>query len=79
MMVYGMPWLHKKCNISCRSEIQPCIPRTTGRQKHRSNVLVNTISSYWKGSRYPPFLDHVINELSEQLVNPSLDSKRNFS
>jgi len=40
-----------------------------GRQEHR-NVEADTPSAYWKRSLYLPFLDHLVNELDEQLVKP---------
>ena len=51
-------------------EIQPCVPRTMGRQKHRNNVEADTPSAYWKRNLYLPILDHLVNELDKQLVKP---------
>ena len=53
-------------------EIQPCIPRTTKRQEHHSNVEAIRVSLYWKRSLYPPFIDHLINELDTKLVKSPL-------
>jgi len=62
--------VEKATSIAEVYEIQPCVPRATGRQEHRNNVEADTPSAYWKRSLYLPFLDHLVNELDEQLVKP---------
>lgn len=62
--------VEKVTSIAEVYEIQPCIPRTTGRQQHRSNVEADTTSAYWKRCMYLPFLDHLVNKLDELSVKP---------
>ena len=62
--------MEKATSIAEVYEIQPCVPRTTGKQENRNNVEADTLSAYWKRSLYLPFLDHLVNELDEQLVKP---------
>ena len=60
----------KASSIAEVSDIAPSIPRTTERQHHRNNVDADSASAYWKRSLYLPFLDHLNNEIDEQLVKP---------
>ena len=50
--------------------LAPSIPRTTERQQRRDNVDDDSASAYWKRSLYLPLLDHLNNEIDEQLVKP---------
>lgn len=40
------------------------IPRTTNRQKVRSNIPAETAETYYKRNIYSSFLDHVLSELT---------------
>ena len=48
--------------------IAPSIPRTTERQRHRNNVNADAATAYWKRSLYLSFLDHLNNEIDQQLI-----------
>jgi len=49
-------------------EEAPSIPRGATRQRHRVNVPAENPSQYWKRAMYLPFLDHLIQELTNRLV-----------
>jgi hypothetical protein len=44
-------------------------PRTTNRQKGRSNIPSETTETYYKRNFYYPFIDHVISELAARFSN----------
>ena len=44
--------------------------RTTERQQHRNNVDADSAPAHRKRSLYLPFLDHLNNDIDEQLVKP---------
>ncbi|CAC5416458.1 unnamed protein product [Mytilus coruscus] len=50
-------------------EIVPSKPRTNGRQRNRANPAVVGIQDYWRVTLYIQFLDHLLNELRDRLVN----------
>ena len=60
----------KAQEIGALYQIKPSKPRTVGRQQHRDNVAANTPSQYWRLAMYLPFLDHLINEIRQNLVDP---------
>ena len=62
--------MEKALSIAEVYNILPSIPRITKKQQHRNNVEADTASAYWKRSLYLPFLDHLINEVDEQLLKP---------
>ena len=62
--------MEKATGIAAAYNIDPSIPRRTGRQQHRTNVEAGTPSAYWKRAVYLPFLDHLVNEINEKLVMP---------
>ena len=49
-------------------EEAPSIPIGATRQRHRVNVPAENPSQYWKRAMYLPFLDHLIQELTNRLV-----------
>ncbi|CAC5389178.1 unnamed protein product [Mytilus coruscus] len=49
--------------------IIPSKPRTTGRQRNRANPAVVGIQDYRRVTLYIQFLDHLLNELRDRLVN----------
>ncbi len=55
--------------IAQRHEIEPCMPRCAGRQRHRENVQANTPTEYWKRALYLPLVDHLLVEMREKLVD----------
>ena len=60
----------KASSIAEVYNIAPSIPRTTEGQQYRNNVDADSASAYWKRSLYLPFLDHLNNDIDEQLVKP---------
>lgn len=51
-------------------DMEPSMPRRVGRQQHRDNVEAENPNQYWKRALYLPFLDHLTNEMSENLLQP---------
>ena len=49
-------------------EEAPSIPRGATRQRHRVNVPAENPSQNWKRAMYLPFLDHLIQELTNRLI-----------
>ena len=51
-------------------DVQPGRPRgrNNQRQQHRPNVPAEYISDYWKRNMYIPFVDHLLVELSDRLI-----------
>lgn len=45
-----------------------CIPRGAARQVNRVNVPAANPSQYWKRAMYLPFVDHLIQEITNRLV-----------
>ncbi|KAJ8308417.1 hypothetical protein KUTeg_013291 [Tegillarca granosa] len=64
----------RSCNIASEFEVQPTRPRATGRQRHRANAPAGSIEDHYKVNMFIPFLDHVIQHLTERfppdLVGP---------
>lgn len=52
-------------------DVQPSMTRRVGRQQHRANAPAETVSDFWKYNMYFPFLDHLLTELSERLLQES--------
>lgn len=51
-------------DLAVEHDIQPKVPRTCGRQTHRSNISQGSdVNFYYKVNVYIPFLDHCIAEL----------------
>ena len=44
----------------------PSLPRTCGRQTHRSNIEAETPSQYYRQVVTIPFLDHIISEINSR-------------
>lgn len=51
-------------------DVQPSRPRAPNnrRQQHRQNAPADTVSDYWKRNMYLPFVDHLVTELSDRLI-----------
>ena len=51
-------------------DIEPSMPRTTGRQQHRMNdVPVTNPGSYCQRAVYLFFIDHLIQEMNDKLLS----------
>ncbi len=55
-------------------DIQPSLPRNRGRQQNRPNAPAQDPSTYWKINMYFVFLDHLVQEMQDRL----LDAKDRF-
>ena len=64
--------------LAAKYDFVPSKPRTAGRQKHQENAPSQSSAEYWKFNAYLPFVDHLINQLSDRLASPSRVSKRNI-
>ena len=54
--------------IAAEFDIEPSMPRTTGRQQHRVNVPATNPESYWQRAVYLPLIDHLIQEMNDRLL-----------
>jgi hypothetical protein len=54
--------------LGVRNDVQPSVQRSARRQCHRGNVPGDTPSEYWKRNLYIPFVDNLVNELNDRLV-----------
>ena len=50
-------------------DIGPCMPRTTGRQQHRVDVLGTNPESCLQRALYLPLIDHLIQEMNDRLLS----------
>jgi len=55
--------------IAAEFEIEPNMPRTTGRQQHRVNVPVTNPESYLQRAVYLPLIDHLIQEMNDKFLS----------
>ena len=55
--------------IAAEFEIEPNMPRTTGRQQHRVNVPATNPESIWQGAVYLPLIDHLIQEMNDKFLS----------
>ena len=55
--------------IAAEFEIEPNMPRTTGRQQHRVNVPATNPESNWQGAVYLPLIDHLIQEMNDKFLS----------
>ena len=56
-------------DMALEHDIQPCIPRLAGRQRHRANHPIDNPSAYWRISLYFVFLDHLVAEITNRLLS----------
>jgi len=54
--------------IAAEFDIEPSMPRTTGRQHHRVSVPATNPESYWQRAVYLPLIDHLIQEMNDRLL-----------
>lgn len=59
---------YKAVNIARTVGVEPSMPRNNGRQRNRPNVPANTPSEFWRLNMYLPFIDHLITDLSDRLL-----------
>ena len=52
-------------------EVSECMPRRSNKQIHRSNTPADTVEQYWCRTVFYPFLDHMLQELTDRLCNDS--------
>jgi hypothetical protein len=50
--------------IAASLEVEPSLPRTAGKQKHRANAPSKTPEEYYRKNIYLPFVDHIIQHLA---------------
>lgn len=58
----------KAVNVSADFNIQPSMPRRAGRQQHRANPDVQTVSDYYRVTLYNVFLDHLVQEMETRIL-----------
>ena len=54
--------------IAAESDIEPSMPRTTRRQKHRVNVPATNLEFYGERAVCLPLIDRLIQEMSDSLL-----------
>lgn len=57
--------------IATKVNVEESMPRTTGRQRHRSNVPSSTPTEYYKRVLTIPALDHLISEMNRRFHHDS--------
>ena len=55
--------------IAAEFDVEPSMPRTTGRQQHRVNVPATYPESYWQRAACLPLTDHLIQEMNDRLLS----------
>jgi len=55
--------------ILAEFDIEPNMPRTTGRQQHRASVPATNPESYWQRAVYLPLIDHLIQDMNDRLLS----------
>ena len=55
--------------IAAEFDIEPSMPRTTGRQQHRVNVPATNPESYWQGAVSLHLIDHLIQEMNDKSLS----------
>ena len=63
-----------KHNFAAESDIEPSMPRTTGRQQHRVNVPATNPESYWQRAACLPLIDRLIQEMNDSLLSQRIAS-----
>ncbi|XP_053398293.1 zinc finger MYM-type protein 1-like [Mercenaria mercenaria] len=58
----------KAVMIAADVGVEPSMARNVGRQQNRANAPAQTISAFWKVNMYLPFLDHMLTELNDRLM-----------
>ena len=56
----------KALQVASKVQVEESIPRTTGRQQHRSNVPATSPSEYYRRSLTTPLLDYLITEMNDR-------------
>ncbi|XP_052783217.1 zinc finger MYM-type protein 1-like [Mya arenaria] len=59
----------KATNVAAEFDIIPSRPRRAGRQNHRANPDVDTVSDYWRITLFNAFLDHLIQEMETRILS----------
>ena len=57
--------------VAARIQVDPSLPRMTGRQQHRSNIPAATAHEYYKRVLTIPMLDYLISEMEDRLHSDS--------
>lgn len=68
-----MLWDHlydKAVSLADDIGVEATVPRCHGRQANRPNAPAQTPSQFWRVNMYLPFVDHLIVELTNRLLNP---------
>ena len=66
----GLEWTVWVCKeVGSRFEIEPSGPRISAIQRNRANVPAVTPQQYWYRAHYLVLVDHLIQELSDRLLN----------
>jgi len=56
----------RKQIIAAEFDIEPSMPRTTGRQQQRVNVPATNPEFCWQRAMYLPLIDHLIQEMNDR-------------
>lgn len=72
-------WKDAESEICEELNIDILIPRRTGKQIQRSNVMANTPEEYYRLSVFIPFLDSIISQIGDRLLKHKCFGKLHHS
>ena len=56
----------KALEVATKVQVEETVPRTTGRQQHRSNLPATSPSEYFRRSLTTPLLDYLITQMNDR-------------
>ena len=59
-------WYAYALQIGEETGVEPAVPRTVARQRHRENLPYDTTEEYFRRTVFIPFIDHIIQEMSSR-------------
>ena len=65
-------WYVQAESLASEVNVIPQVPRTTGRQQHRSNVEHDSVEEYYRRTIILPLLDHLIQQMEERFGNTQI-------
>jgi len=71
---YHSQWFCSVEEMCAAVDIEPSMPRTCGRQIHRSNITAENPTVFYKRSITIPLLDHLLSELGSYMVQPTSEN-----
>lgn len=61
----------KALELATDVDVEPTMARNVGQQRNRANAPAQTVSQFWKVNMYLPFVDHLLTELEDRLLQSS--------